>query len=114
MMRHKPARRVLVLLALAFFCWTPLAKAIEPGDAGFQDFLQSIWPRAQAQGVRRETFDAAIKDLTPDPTALAASDKQAEFDKPLSSYLSEAVSAARIKHGRAAFKQWRPQLARIS
>jgi membrane-bound lytic murein transglycosylase B len=114
MMRHKPARRVLVLLALAFFCWTPLAKAIEPGDAGFQDFLQSIWPRAQAQGIRRDTFDAAIKELTPDPASVSSSVKQAEFDKPLSSYLAEAVSKPRVARGRAAFKQWRAELTRIS
>jgi membrane-bound lytic murein transglycosylase B len=109
-----PARRlVLIVLALAL-CWPRVGQALESDDASFKNFLQSIWPRAQAEGIRRETFDAAIKDLTPDSAALFASVKQAEFDKPLSSYLSEAVSNGRVNHGRAALKQWRTQLARIS
>ncbi|MEJ0095278.1 MAG: lytic murein transglycosylase [Methylocella sp.] len=102
-----------ILLALVL-CWSHPASALEPDDAGFQNFLQSIWPRAQAQGIRRETFDAAVKDLTPDPASLSASVKQAEFDKPLSSYLKEAASAARVSRGRVAFKQWRAELAQIS
>lgn len=83
-------------------------------DQGFQDFLQSLWPRAEAAGVRRATFDAACAGLTPDPTAPSASSKQAEFDKPLKAYLTEAVSAARVAHGRAAMARWRGELASIS
>jgi membrane-bound lytic murein transglycosylase B len=83
-------------------------------DQGFQDFLQSLWPRAEAAGVRRATFEAACVGLTPDPAAPSASAKQAEFDKPLKAYLAEAVSPARVQRGRAALAQWRGELASIS
>jgi membrane-bound lytic murein transglycosylase B len=109
----KKALQHLVVLTLAF-CWSPqLSKAAESDDAGFHDFLQSIWPLAQAQRVKRETFDAAVKGLEPDPTSPSASTKQAEFDKPLKSYLAEAVSKARIQRGRAALQRWSAELARI-
>ena len=108
-----PLRRILVLLALAL-CWPPQSVgALEQGEAGFQDFLQAIWPLAQARGVRRETFEAAFKGLEPDPTSPSASSKQAEFDKPLKSYLAEAVTKARIQRGRAALKRFGAELARI-
>jgi lytic murein transglycosylase len=82
--------------------------------AGFQDFLQSQWPRAEAAGVRRATFDAVCADLTPDPSAPSAAAKQAEFDRPLKAYLAEAVSEARISRGRAALRRWSAELAQIS
>ena len=84
------------------------------GDQGFQDFLQSLWPRAEAAGVSRATFDAACAGLTPDPAAPSASAKQAEFDKPIKSYIAEAVSAGRVQRGRAALARWKGQLAEIS
>lgn len=113
-----PLRRILVLLALSV-CWsTPSARALEPSEASleadFQAFLQTIWPLAQAQGVRRATFDAACAGLMPDPAAPSAAARQAEFDKPLKSYLAEAVSAARVQRGRAALGRWRSELASIS
>ncbi len=83
-------------------------------DQGFQDFLQSLWPRAEAAGVSRATFEAACAGLTPDPSAPSASAKQAEFDKPLKAYLAEAVSNARVQRGRAALGRWRSELASIS
>lgn len=98
-----------VLFALAF-----AQSARADANQEFQAFLQSLWPRAEAAGVRRATFEAACDGLTPDPAAPSASAKQAEFDKPLKSYLAEAASPSRVQRGRAALKQWRPQLAIIS
>lgn len=83
-----------------------------PVNDAFQQFLESLWPLAQSKGVRRETFDAALKRLEPDPAAPTASARQAEFDKPLRAYLAEAVSATRIERGRATLKRWEPELAR--
>jgi lytic murein transglycosylase len=110
MTRRLFCARVCAALLFAFASDGARAQA----DPGFQDFLQSLWPRAEAARVRRATFDAACAGLTPDPTAPSASAKQAEFDKPLKAYLTEAASAARVAHGRAAMARWRGELASIS
>jgi membrane-bound lytic murein transglycosylase B len=105
---------VLALLAPAFSTRAQALDALDQSGAGFQDFLQSQWPRAEAAGVRRATFETVCADLTPDPSAPAAAAKQAEFDKPLKAYLAEAVSNARISRGRAALRRWSSELSRIS
>ena len=105
---------VLALLALGFSARAQALDALDQSGAGFRDFLQSQWPRAEAAGVRRPTFEAVCADLTPDPSAPSAAAKQAEFDKPLKTYLAEAVSNARILRGRAALRRWSSELSRIS
>ena len=35
-------------------------------DAGFTQFIASLWPEAQAAGVSRATFDAETRGLEPD------------------------------------------------
>ncbi len=101
------------LLALAF-CVSGPAQALDEQAAGFQDFLQSLWPRAQAAGVSRATFDSVCAGLTPDPSAPVAAAKQAEFDRPLKAYVADAVSAARIQRGRAALRKWSADIASVS
>ena len=76
-----------------------------PGEvvfaADFDTFLQSLWPDAQAKGISRATFDAAITGLTPDASLPRSSGGQPEFDKPLQTYFKDAVSAGRIAKGRS-------------
>ncbi|MGB6698849.1 MAG: hypothetical protein WBE80_09100, partial [Methylocella sp.] len=82
--------RLLTVLPLAL-CWPARlvsapdqanpADRTAPTPAGFQEFLQSLWPLAKQKGITRGTFDAAFAGLTPDPAAPAASNRQAEFDK---------------------------------
>ncbi len=113
----KPAWLFICVFALLTLGFSPRAGALdahEESGAGFQDFLRSLWPRAEAAGVRRATFEAACAGLTPDPLAPATAAKQAEFDKPLKSYLAEAVSNARVLRGRAALRRWSSVLSRIS
>ncbi|MGA7385226.1 MAG: lytic murein transglycosylase [Methylocella sp.] len=90
-----------------------LADRPAPSPAGFQDFLQSLWPLAEEKRITRGTFDTAFAGLTPDPAAPAASTSQAEFDKPLKSYLDEAVSPRRIARGRECLSRWRAELKQI-
>jgi membrane-bound lytic murein transglycosylase B len=92
---------------------TNAAAQTAPSEAGFQEFLQAIWPLAEAKGVRRATFDAAFAGLTQDPATPAVSTQQAEFDKPLKSYLDEAVSLRRIARGRESLTAWQEGLKRI-
>ncbi|MFO1102872.1 MAG: lytic murein transglycosylase [Methylocystis sp.] len=67
----------------------------------FEAFLQSLWPSAQAAGVSRETFDAAIAGLTPDPSVSAKPRAQAEFIVSIPAYLGGAVTNGRVSRGRA-------------
>ena len=114
--------RVLTLLALAL-CWpAPFAQMLAQAKdassapsspAGFQEFLQSLWPLAEQKGISRGTFDAAFAELEPDSAIPAASNAQAEFDKPLKSYVAEAVSVRRIARGRECLHAWRGELLQI-
>src|SRR3984893_8134038 len=122
-MRHKIEILCLLAVLPLALCWpTRVAPALDqanpadqppPTRAGFQEFLQSLWPLAEEKKIARATFDAAFAGLTPDPAAPAASNSQAEFDKPLKSYLDEAVSPRRIARGRECLKQWHDELQQI-
>ena len=52
--RSKFMQRAVVLVA-ALILLPPPARA---ADAGFKEFIASLWPEAQAAGVSRATFDA--------------------------------------------------------
>ena len=120
-MRHNiQLLRLLAFLPLAL-CWPAQvvpaldqpAYRVAPTPVGFQEFLQSLWPLAAERGIARATFDAAFAGLEPDPAAPAASNRQAEFDKPLKSYLDEAVSPRRIARGRECLHAWGAELSNI-
>src|SRR3978361_246430 len=68
-------------------------------DAGFMQFMASLWPEAQAAGVSRATFDAETRGLEPDyklpalilpGRAEAAARRQAEFVQVPADYVKEA------------------------
>jgi len=90
-------------------------------DIAFQRFLQSTWPEAQALGVSRSTFDAAIKGLEPDlslpdleiPGRVEKPPPQPEFVQPPSQYLREATFDRLAARGRQLAAQHRDTLARI-
>ncbi|CCJ06408.1 lytic murein transglycosylase [Methylocystis sp. SC2] len=67
----------------------------------FEAFLQGLWPSAQAAGVSRETFDAAIAGLAPDPSVSAKPHAQSEFTISIPAYLAGAVTNGRVARGRA-------------
>ena len=96
--------------------WLPLLLAVlvtgevaraQAGDA-FRQFLEGIWPEAQAAGVSRATFDAALRGVEPD---LALPDLvlpgrgdvkgQAEFTKTPAQYLSAAYLANLSAEGKS-------------
>ncbi|MBV8790921.1 MAG: lytic murein transglycosylase [Pseudolabrys sp.] len=91
-------------------------------DPAFDQFLQSLWPAAQQQGVSRSTFDAAIKGLEPDyslqdlqipgrPEKPEAG--QAEFVLTPSQYLKESTFDRLAKYGQQLATQHKDTLARI-
>jgi len=99
-----------MLLWLAMLL-TPLVSedvAHAQASDAFRRFLEGVWPEAQAMGVSRATFEAAIRGVEPD---LALPDLvlpgksevkgQAEFTKTPAQYLSAPYLANLTEQGRA-------------
>lgn len=78
---------------------TPKPEA-RPAAPGFDGFLRTLWPMAQARGISRQTFDLAFQGVTPDPSIVVLTQKQSEFVAPIWSYLNSAVGGGRISRGR--------------
>jgi lytic murein transglycosylase len=105
----------LGLLLLAF----PLCSAARAADAGFTQFIASLWPEAQAAGVSRATFDTETRGLEPDyklpdlilpgrPATGAPS--QAEFVQVPADYMKEASIARLAEEGQRLMAKYRPAL----
>src|SRR6266700_416513 len=105
-----------LLLALA------LTSNALAADAGFTQFIASLWPEAQAAGVSRATFDAETSGLEPDyklpdlilpgrPATGAPS--QAEFVQVPADYLKEASIARLAGEGQRLMQKHRSALAAI-
>ena len=91
-------------------------------DAGFTQFIASLWPEAQAAGVSRATFDSETRGLEPDyklpdlilpgrPATGAPS--QAEFVQVPADYVKEASIAALAAEGQRLMAKYRAPLAAI-
>src|SRR5215510_7562371 len=101
--------------------WLLLSAVSARADAAFDRWLQSVWPDAQALGVSRATFDAAVRGLEPDLTLpdLAIPGKpekqpqQPEFVQTPSQYLRESSFDRLATRGRELAVQYRDTLARI-
>lgn len=79
-----------------------LAVAVWPARAAdFSEFLEGLWPSAQAAGVSRETFEAAISGLSPEPGVLAKPKAQAEFTISIPAYLAGTVTNGRVLRGQS-------------
>lgn len=103
-------------------------------EQSFAQWLQALWPDAEAAGVTRATFDATIKGLKlnwslphlvlPNPAApggpplpkslaIAAAPKhQPEFDTP-ANYFKDSTLNALAATGRAKMAQYKPVLAEV-
>jgi lytic murein transglycosylase len=103
----------LLLLVLS------LCSAAQAADAGFTQFIASLWPEAQAAGVSRATFDTETRGLEPDyklpdlilpgrPATGAPS--QAEFVQVPADYIKEASIARLAEEGQRLMAKYRPAL----
>ena len=106
-----------VTVALGMSC--PARAAADPA---FTQFIASLWPEAQKEGVSRATFDAETRGLEPDyklpdlilpgrPATGAPS--QAEFVQVPADYLKEASIARLAADGQKLLAQYRPALNAI-
>ena len=113
---RRAAELGVLVLTLAFH--SPAHAA----DAGFAQFIASLWPEAQAAGVSRATFDAETRGLEPDyklpdlilpgrPATGAPS--QAEFVQVPADYIKEASIARLAEEGQRLMAKHRDALSAI-
>jgi lytic murein transglycosylase len=112
-------------LALAACLLLPagvVSSAAAAADAGFTQFIASLWPEAQAQGVSRATFDAETRGLEPDyklPDLLlpgrpaTGAPSQAEFVQVPADYVKEASIARLAAEGQRLLAKHRATLDAI-
>jgi lytic murein transglycosylase len=108
-------RTVIVIM------WLLLSAVSARADAAFDRWLQSVWPDAEALGVSRATFDAAVRGLEPDyslpdlaiPGKPEKQSQQPEFVQTPAQYLRETAFQAYTSRGRELAAQYRDALARI-
>jgi lytic murein transglycosylase len=105
--RHWPM--ATLLLALWTLLAGPVAEAQTPARETFKDWLEALWPEAEAFGITRATFDSALRGVEPDLTlpdleipgrARDASGGQAEFVKPPQDYLAKSYLERLAAQGR--------------
>jgi len=107
--------------AVLIIVWLLLSAVCASADAAFDRWLQSVWPDAQALGVSRATFDAAVRGLEPDfslpdlaiPGKPEKQPQQPEFVQTPAQYLRETAFQAYTSRGKELAAQHRDTLARI-
>ncbi|MDR3373813.1 MAG: lytic murein transglycosylase [Ancalomicrobiaceae bacterium] len=109
---------ILGLFALTLACSAP-ASAV---DAGFTQFIASLWPEVQAAGISRATFERETRGLEPDyklpdlilpgrpPTGAPT---QPEFVRTPADYVKETAIAQLAGEGQRLLQKYRPALDRI-
>ena len=110
--------RHVALILITVVLLTPPAQA---ADAAFQQWLQMMWPQAQALGVSRATFDSATRGLEPDyslpdlaiPGRSEQQPQQPEFVQTPAQYLSELTFDRLAARGKQLTRQYHDALARI-
>jgi lytic murein transglycosylase len=95
-----------MLARIAAFCVLLIASAGASAQDRFDAFVTQAWPDAQAKGVTRATFEAAMRGVTPDQRVIAATQRQPEYGRPVGDYVNGIVSKGRIARGQAKEKQW--------
>ncbi len=79
----------------------------------FRRWRAAFRARALEAGVAPAVFDAAFRNVRPDPDIIARDRHQGEFTRQIWDYLGSAVSPARIANGRRMLEKHRRLLARI-
>ncbi|AWB23236.1 lytic murein transglycosylase [Methylobacterium currus] len=90
-----------VPIVLLWWLAAPAALAQTPGDPAMAACLPGLVARAREQGVTPSLAEAQLSGLAADPEVLAATGKQAEFERPVWAYLDSAVSEEAVTDGRA-------------
>jgi len=111
-----------ILLALLIVATAAAFTPARAADAGFTQFIASLWPDAQAAGVSRATFDAETTGLEPDyklPDLIlpgrpaTGAPAQAEFVQVPADYVKESSIARLAQEGQRLMAKYRVALTAI-
>jgi lytic murein transglycosylase len=91
---------VLGLSGVAFSAGAATNKSVRPHQPTFHEFIDALWPLAEAREISRATFDDAFAGVTFDPKVVARAESQPEFVRPIWDYVASAVSPDRVARGR--------------
>ena len=64
-------------------------KGARSPQAAFREFIETLWPLAEARGVSRATFDSAFAGVSFDPKVAAIAESQPEFVRPIWDYVTQ-------------------------
>ena len=102
------------ILIVVFFIFS-LNSAVAAGVNGdYSTWLKSFKEDALRSGIKPATLDTALADVTPLDWIIKLDRAQPEFTKTLGEYLAGAVTAGRIKEGRALLAENSALLARVT
>lgn len=102
-------RSIRILMVILAFVATPTSARADD----YLAFVTALWPRAQAAGVTRDTFDAAFAGLSADPKVIALAGTQPEFSQTIHAYLDARLVQSRINQGKAMAERYKPWLDKI-
>jgi membrane-bound lytic murein transglycosylase B len=89
------------------------APRFHSGDPSFDIFLEDMRAQALKEGVTGQAFDRVASTLKPLPDILKHNANQPEFTRTIWDYLDSAVSARRIREGKAKLADYANTLDRI-
>ncbi|MCA6120829.1 lytic murein transglycosylase [Bradyrhizobium sp. WSM 1704] len=113
---------MLRALAFGLLLALPFVSPARAADAAFTQFIDSLWPEAQAAGVSRATFDRETRRLEPDyklPDLIlpgrpkTGAPAQAEFVQVPADYVREASIARLAAEGQRLLQKYRASLDTI-
>jgi len=91
-----------MLVAVLLLVHGPIVDSVRAADAGFTQFVASLWPEAEKEGISQATFEQQTRGLEPDyklPDLLlpgrpaTGAPSQAEFVQVPADYVKEASIA---------------------
>ena len=101
----------LVVLLCAFY---PLFTAQAEPPSSFESWLPQFKQQAEAAGIGRATIESGLSEVRFLPWVIRADRRQPEFNKSLSAYLADAVTAQRVAQGRRLLRENRSLLQGIA
>jgi lytic murein transglycosylase len=90
----------LGLFGVAFSASAAGNRSVRPHQPTFREFVDALWPLAEARGVSRAVFDRAFAGVRFDPKVVASAESQPEFVRPIWGYVISALSPDRVQRGR--------------
>jgi membrane-bound lytic murein transglycosylase B len=111
--KQRVLRYVLVVVASLVNAAPALAQPQDVKGTDFATYIQRLWPQAEKRGITRRTFDLAFAGVTPDPGVIALTQRQAEYGRPVGTYIAGAISPGRLSGGAAQMSKWADTLAAV-